>query len=243
MFLLRTIMVALLVVAPVAAEEAASQLSVRGEAILKVPADQASLRIVIRAEADTVAEAMRSAGTRINKITDFLDSLDIEPGKERRTGGYSLEPIWSQRPRNPAEDWKPTVLGHRMEQRILIETTRLELVGELLAKSAKHGADEVNLDGFGLSKAARMAQRDALLQEAVRNARREARVVSASSGSVLTGIKNIDIESDNARPPVMARGRMMMSAEADFGAPTIEAGEVEVRAAVRIVYTLGPLSE
>ena len=25
----------------------------------------------------------------------------------------------------------------------------------------------------------------------------------------------------------MARGRMMMSAEADFGAPTIEAGEVE----------------
>ena len=199
MSLFRTIMVALLVVAPVAAEEAASQLSVRGEAILKVPADQASLRIVIRAEADTVAEAMRSAGTRINKITDFLDSLDIEPGKERRTGGYSLEPIWSQRPRNPAEDWKPTVLGHRLEHRILIETTRLELVGELLAKSAKHGADEVNLDGFGLSKAARMAQRDALLQEAVRNARREARVVSASSGSVLTGIKNIDIESDNAR--------------------------------------------
>ena len=107
------------------------------EAILKVPADQASLRIVIRAEADTVAEAMRSAGTRINKITDFLDSLDIEPGKERRTGGYSLEPIWSQRPRNPAEDWKPTVLGHRLEHRILIETTRLELVGELLAKSAQ----------------------------------------------------------------------------------------------------------
>ena len=135
MSLLRTIMVALLVVAPVAAEEVASQLSVRGEAILKVPADQASLRIVVRAEADTVAEAMRSAGTRINKITDFLDSLDIEPGKERRTGGYSLEPIWSQRPRNPAEDWKPTVLGHRLEHRILIETTRLELVGELLAKS------------------------------------------------------------------------------------------------------------
>ena len=88
-----------------------------------------------------------------------------------------------------------------------------------------------------------MAQRDALLQEAVRNARREARVVSATSSAVLAGIKNIDIESDNARPPVMARGRMMMSAEADFGAPTIEAGEVEVRAAVRIVYTLGPLSE
>ena len=98
MSLLRTIMVALLVVAPVAAEEAASQLSVRGEAVLKVPADQASLRIVVRAEADTVAEAMRSASTRINKITDFLDNLDIEPGKERRTGGYSLEPIWSQRP-------------------------------------------------------------------------------------------------------------------------------------------------
>ena len=177
------------------------------------------------------------------KRRNLLDSLDIEPGKERRTGGYSLEPIWSQRPRNPAEDWKPTVLGHRLEHRILIETTRLELVGELLAKSAKHGADEVNLDGFGLSKAARMAQRDALLQEAVRNARREARVVSVSSGMVLAGIQNIDIESDNARPPVMARGRMMMSAEADFGAPTIEAGEVEVRAAVRIVYTLGPLSE
>ena len=186
---------------------------------MKVPADQASLRIVVRAEADTVAEAMRSAGTRINKIIDFLDSLDIEPGKERRTGGYSLEPIWSQRPRNPAEDWKPTVLGHRLEHRILIETTRLELVGELLSKSVKHGADEVNLDGFGLSKAARMAQRDALLQEAVRNARREARVVSASSGSVLTGIKNIDIESDNARPPVMARGRMMMSAEGRLWGP------------------------
>ena len=58
MSLLRTIMVALLLVAPVAAEEAASQLSVRGEAALKVPADQASLRIVVRAEADTVAEAI-----------------------------------------------------------------------------------------------------------------------------------------------------------------------------------------
>ena len=90
MSLLRTIMVALLVVAPVAAEEAASQLSVRGEAVLKVPADQASLRIVVRAEADTVTEAMRSASTRINKITDFLDGLDIEPGKERRTGDIPL---------------------------------------------------------------------------------------------------------------------------------------------------------
>lgn len=243
MSLLHTMLVALLSAAPVAADEVLPQLSVRGEAALKVPADQASLRILVRAEADTVAEAMRSAGTRINKITSFLDGLEIEPGKERRTGGYSLEPIWSQRPRNSAEDWRPTVLGHRLEHRILIETTRLELVGELLAKSAKHGADEVNLDGFGLSKAARAQQRSTLLQEAVRRARREALVVSASSAVGLAGIKTIDIESDNARPQVMARGRMMMSAEADFGAPTIEAGEVEVRAAVRIVYKLEPLPE
>ena len=132
---------------------------------------------------------MRSAGTRINKITDFLDSLDASSQAKSVARGVfprtDLVPATSQ----PSRRRKPTVLGHRLEHRILIETTRLELVGELLAKSAKHGADEVNLDGFGLSKAARMAQRDALLQEAVRNARREARVVSASSGTVLTGIQ------------------------------------------------------
>ena len=83
--LLRTIMVALLVVAPLRLKKRRPNWRAR-EAVLKVPADQASLRIVVRAEADTVAEAMRSAGTRINKITDFLDSLDIEPGKERAGG-------------------------------------------------------------------------------------------------------------------------------------------------------------
>ena len=79
MSLLHTMLVALLSAAPVAADEVLPQLSVRGEAALKVPADQASLRILVRAEADTAAEAMvwprrpgscpgsaKSAGSRIS---------------------------------------------------------------------------------------------------------------------------------------------------------------------------------
>lgn len=218
------------------------RITVRGESSRKAPADEARLQIVVRSPTqNTVSEAMAYVQERMVKIGAFLDELGLKAGGERQTGAYDLRPIRSQRPRDAPEDWESRILGYTLEQQTIIQTSRLDLIGDLLAKTAQHGATIVNLDGFFLSSKARATLRAELLAEAVQNARGEALAVASAAGSKLGAIQTIDIES--ARFDIMERPlNYRMQAQktmADFEmAPNIEVGELEVHAAVNVVWLL-----
>eukprot|EP00747_Dinoflagellata_sp_TGD_P184967 gnl/TRDRNA2_/TRDRNA2_41147_c0_seq1.p1 gnl/TRDRNA2_/TRDRNA2_41147_c0~~gnl/TRDRNA2_/TRDRNA2_41147_c0_seq1.p1 ORF type:complete len:348 (+),score=59.08 gnl/TRDRNA2_/TRDRNA2_41147_c0_seq1:75-1118(+) len=217
------------------------RLAVRGEASRKAVADMARLQVVVRTKQNTVAEAQSFVQERMVKIEAFLNELGLVSGKERRTGAYDLHPVWSQRPREAPDNWTSQILGYELEHRTVIETKHLELVGELLAKCAEHGADEVNLDGFFLSQQARAAFRSELLAEAVKNAREEASTTAVAAGTALGPISRIEIESPMLESHLATRRQHKMAVGfAEIGgAPSIEAGEIEVRAGVHIVWLLG----
>merc|ERR1712048_1279949 len=161
----------------------------------------ARVQIVVHSPTKSNAsEAMAYAKERMVRIGAFLDEMNIKTGKERQTGAYDLRPTWSQRPKDAPEDWQSRIIGYVVEQRTVIETSRLEVVGDLLAKTAHHGANMVNLDGFFLSKKARAVLREELLAEAVRNARAEALAVATAAGRKLGPILKVVIDSEYASP-------------------------------------------
>merc|ERR1712187_642938 len=118
------------------------------------------------------------------------------------------------------------------------------VVGDLLAKTAHHGANMVNLDGFFLSKKARAVLREELLAEAVRNARAEALAVATAAGRKLGPILKVVIDSEDASPAhYKGYGRQNFYMQGQqtmppLEAPDIDPGSIEVFAAIHCEFLI-----
>lgn len=80
-------------------------LTVRGEALLKVPADQMHLNIAAVTHAETAALALDQNTALMQKVIQALKKIGLTED-EYQTGQFQIEPVWSQRPRQAPEDWQ-----------------------------------------------------------------------------------------------------------------------------------------
>lgn len=211
------------------------RLTVRGEAKLERPADQARLRIAVTTEDAEAARALDANSKRMKDVVAALRKTGIEES-EYETGRFRIRPVYDRRPPGVRE-FTPQIVGYEIVNGITVKTTRLELIGEIIAACNKAGANTVEVESFDLADP-RLYRREAIA-EATRHALEDAAAVAEAAGLRLVRIVAVNLDHTPVRPAeiaVSAHARAL--AEAAPAAPPIQPGDVVVEANVVIIFEI-----
>lgn len=213
----------------------AATVAVSGEGQLQVAADLGLFNLTVESE-DREAEAALKANTRaMERVRQALAKQGMEEG-EVSTGGFSIRPQWTPRPRAAEPDWRPQIIGYVVSNRLSVETERLDKVGPWIQAATEVGATEVGQLRFSLVDSG--AARSRAIAQAVHQARRDAEAASQAAGVELGALQSLRVDGADFRPlqPRMEMAVRTLGADA----PSITPGEVEVKARVEMVFeTLG----
>ena len=220
----------LLVIAlPAFATESPPQLTVHGQALLEVPADQARVNLAVVTTAASAQDALQQNSTTLKAVTAALIKAGLKPG-EFRTGRFEIRPEWTLRPPKPAPGWRPSISGYTVRNSLHLTTKNLPSLGSFIEAGTKAGANSVEGLQFDLADPGAF-QKQAIAQ-ATANARREARALARAAGVRLGNILSLRLG-----PPV-ARPQLRVAAFAQAAPVPLTPGTVPVRAEVTMVYRI-----
>jgi len=206
---------------------AARTIEVDGSGETRTSPDTADLDLAIDTHAKTAEQAANLNAALATKVIDALKSKLGDKGKIT-TGGYSLNPDYSQRPSE-----NPVIVGYNAQNAVTVHTGALDLVGPLIDSAIAAGANRVNSLDFSVKDDAR-ARAEAIAM-ATRDARAQADALAAALGVKLGKVLKATTVSE-ARPIPVRLGRAMaMSANV---ATPVEPGEVTVPATVSLTFEI-----
>ncbi len=214
-----------------------SQLAVRGEASLNVSPDQVLVNLGVTSEAGTAREALEANNNAMHATMSALKKLGLSK-EEYQTQQFQVHPIWSQRPRNSAPDWSAKIAGYRVSNSLQVQTKRMELAGDIIGSAMQAGANTVNSVQFNLADP--REYRAQAIKQAMDNARSDAQTLAAAAGDEIKRTLSLNLDNAVATPVRVQPERQMMgrAMAMDSSAPPLEAGDVNVRASVSVVYEL-----
>lgn len=204
-----------------------STLTVQGTATQSFPSDQLQCSIGVITQGSDAQSALNSNNLKMKEVIQAIKKLGLS-APEYSTGQFSIRPIYSQRPKNAASDWKRTIVGHEVTNRLNIRTEKITLTPELIDVATRAGANSIDHITFGLKDS--LGHRKMVIADATARAVEDAKALADSANLKLARIHSITLDE----PP---RVGVFQYAKAMDGVP-IEAGDVEVKASVKIVYEL-----
>ncbi|MGA7873818.1 MAG: SIMPL domain-containing protein [Candidatus Binatus sp.] len=234
---LRAAVVSLAITLPVVASLASAQTSanpfavrtieVDGSGETRTSPDTADLDVAIDTEAKTAEEAASSNAALAAKVIDALKSKLGDKGKIT-TGGYSLNPEYSQRPSE-----NPTIVGYNAQNSVTVHTGALDLVGALIDSAIAAGANRVNSLNFSVKDDTKA--RTEAIAIATRDARAQADALASALGVKLGKVLKATTVSEQRPIPIRMGRAMAMSANV---ATPVEPGEVTVPATVSLTFEI-----
>ena len=186
---------------------------------------RAGLRLAVRTEGATAAEAMARNAEAMARVTEVLKTS--LPAAMIETSGFSLNPRYSGTERK--------MLGFEAYHQLAVPITDLVKIGEVADKAVLAGANVVSVESFtSLDEDLRESTRIGL-ERALADARSKAEVVAKALGVKITGVSHVveDYQSwEGPRP----RG---LAAEARVATTIMPPSESEIRVAVRAAFLIG----
>jgi len=224
------LILALAVTAPSAAQElapASATVVTLGEAIIRVPADRATITVSTETRAETARDAQTRGNLAMKAVQEAVNSLKVA-GSQFMTSGLYLSPdyVFTNNQR--------TMKGYVATHRITIRVDDVSRAGEVLAAVVTAGA--TNISGIAFSRRDRQTLEQQALKQAVAVARARADALAAGAGRVVDRILRIAEEQVASERLVNVAGRAtMVGGMPDVTGVPVASGEVEVRA--RVVLT------
>lgn len=200
---------------------------VSGEGVVKATPDQAWVRIGAESRSKSSKDAQQRNAELMTAVQQKLTSLGI-PKDAIKTVGIDLQLEFDYR------DGKQTPRGYVARNTIEVRIDDLAKVGGVLDAAVASGATTIHGLRFDV-KARETIEREALTS-AVGNAMAKANAIAAGAKRGVDRILRIEETFSGGGPqPMMERAVMMRAADA----PTpIEAGEIEIRAQVRLTVAI-----
>ncbi len=177
-------------------------------------------------------EALRQSevADRINKSMKWaLDKAKKVRAVQAQTTQYNTYPV---------HDRNNRIRGWRGRQAIRLQSPDVEKLTELLGELQQQLAVEsVN---YGISKAARDAAEENLITEAIAQFHKRAKLVSKEMGRGGYRLVNMNINTQQHRPPPIPYQARALAMEADIAAPAVEPGVQTVTVSVSATIELDP---
>ena len=200
---------------------------VSGEGVVKATPDQAWVRIGAESRSKNSKEAQQRNAELMTAVQQKLASFAI-PKEAIKTVGVDLQLEFDYR------DGKQTPRGYVARNTIEVRIDDLARVGDVLDAAVGSGATTIH--GLRFDVKARDAIEQEALKTAVGNAMEKAAAIASGAKRGVDRILRIEESfSGGGEPrPMMERAVMM---KADTATP-IEAGEIEIRAQVRLTVAI-----
>ncbi len=200
---------------------------VSGEGVVKVAPDQAWVRIGTESRSKVSREAQQRNAEVMSAVQQKLAALGI-PKDAIKTVGVDLQPEFDYR------DGRQTLRGYVARNTIEVRIDEFAKIGDVLDAAVSSGATNVHDLRFDVKSRDRVEQ-DAL-KAAVGSAITKANTVAAAAKRAVDRILRIE-ESflGGGGPQPMESVRFM---KADAAATPVAAGEIEIRALVRLTVAI-----
>ncbi|TVS10403.1 MAG: DUF541 domain-containing protein [Gammaproteobacteria bacterium] len=205
-------------------------LSVNGHAEVRTAPDRARFSAAVVNEGEESEAVMAANAERTERMLTALRESGIAT-EQIRTQGVRLHPVWTPRPRNADENWRPQIIGYQARNQIEVVTADLAGVGTLLATAVRAGATDVDGVHFSLEDDA-SARADAI-RIATERALAEATTLADAAGVRRGRILELRLDGASTQPPPMLRAASM-DMRAEFASVPVEPGEVTVSAHVAL---------
>ena len=221
-----------LILCGVCAVAEGAQLSVRGGAMVNVPADRAYVNLGVRVTNGEVVQAQSLLNQNIQAVVEALKALGL-PEVNITTDAISLYPNYNYEEEERVESYTAyTSIRARVDD--------MDQVGACIDTAFAAGANTLDYVEYVASDT-EAASRKAL-HDAVESANEKAEVLAEASGMKLGSIISIT-ESDDAQynlPVMYKSGAAAEATEEDVVATQVYASQIQVSAGVVVVYELIP---
>ena len=200
---------------------------VSGEGVMKVAPDQAWVRIGTESRSKVSKEAQQRNAEVMTAVQQKLTALAI-PRDAVRTVGIDLQPEFDY------QNGRQTLRGYLARNTIEVRIDDFAKVGDVLDAAVSSGATNVHDLRFDVKNRDAVEQR--ALQRAVEEGMAKANTIAAAAKRGVDRILRIE-ESFQSGPQPLERAVMMRMSAADASTP-VAAGEIEIRAQVRLTVAI-----
>jgi len=222
--------------AQTASEPRERLLSVTGEGVVRARPDMAVITLGVVSEAKDAGEALAANNEAMTTILEALRAEGME-SRDLQTSGFSVEPLYSQPPRDydGSTPFTPQIVGYRISNNITLRIRDLARVGEILDQVVTLGANSVSGPSFTVADPTPLE--DQARRAALRDALRKGSLYADAAGETLGPIFRIDEAFASPPQPYQMGAAMRMEAAADSAVP-IEGGELTFQAHVSVSWSL-----
>lgn len=209
-----------------AADKEKGTMTVTGEAVEMHAPDTAVISLALETSARSAARAMEENAVKAKRMVATLKAMvDPKKGDSVKTSNFSVNPEHKSYGSGKTGN-------HRARHSVIVATGRIKEAGAIIDKAMEAGANRV--DGVRFTLSSFKGNCKSVMKKAVEDARAKAAEMAALFGVRIAGIKSITPNCGSGGPSPM----MEMRAMAASGGPSLESGEVPVRAFVNVTYLI-----
>lgn len=212
-------------------EQGLNVISVRGKATTDVKSDMANLSLAVETESRELKDAINENNIKSQKVYDSVKKL-LGKDDKIQTANFNVRPIYTyDKNAKPARK----LTGYTVTNQVKIRTKNIENLGVIMEIALENGANRMSSLSFGVSDREKLCAE--LLDDAAKNAKKEAEILADALGVKITGIKKVSTSLNNrGAVPYMARAMNEMALDA--ASPPVEAGETTISAEVHVDFII-----
>lgn len=214
-----------------------STLTVSAEGKVGVPPDKAVLSFAVETVGEKLSNVQQENQERVAKVLEECRALQI-PSQLIQTTSLNVIPEYPPPPRRPSEgtfeNSIPRIIGYRVVHQVNVEVRNLEVVGKVVDRVLKVGANRFSGISWGLQN--EQPIRLEVLKQASAKAQAKAETLAQALNLKLVRMINV-FEGGVSPAPPEGRYRMAMAMDSG-GEASVSAGEISIRGTVTLVYEI-----
>ncbi len=212
------------------------KLVVRGEATVFKPADQMELTVgVVTQDADS-KKAVKDNNEKMRQVLANLNTVGLDQ-QEYQTGRFRVIPIY--RSVDDKSPTGPTISHYEVSNTIHIKTQKLDLAEKIIGAVVQAGSNRIEQINFNINNP--QTYRSEVIHLATKNAISDAQALADAAQVSLIRVLSLSLDQAQSHPPMPMMLAKMANADMSYDVP-IEAGQVEIHAAVNVIFEIGPVN-
>jgi uncharacterized protein YggE len=207
---------------------AGNTIQMSGYSEKNVVPDTASISIGVVVESATSKEASSENAAIMTAVLKELKAIGLQD-KDIRTSYVSVYPVYNY-------EGKRTIEAYSASNSVEVTTTDLELLSDIIDRSAAAGANQIGGVSFIVSDAMQKELREELIDEAVEDSSSKAEILAESLGVKIIGVQTSSI--NDGISPRMYLGMAEMAMDEEMSSTPIMPGESTVSMSVQVSYLI-----
>lgn len=204
-------------------------INVSGEGkVIAIP-NVVEIDISVISEAKTPDKAAQDNIEKVNKITEFLNSKEIDE-KDIKTINYNLNPKYQY------EKGKTEVIGYIQSQSLLVKIRKFEKIGDIIKGAVEAGANQVGNLRFTIDDPE--IYKIQAREKAILNAKEKANQIAKAAGIKLDKIINVVEGYVSIPEPQRYYMERYELGGGDIPIPSIEKGSQEISVSVTVTFAV-----